>query len=125
MFVVLDTSRYPEDNTLHCVDYLLQNTWGEMFFHSIDLRDMENRLLKYHAIAECVWQHLRDTDWAVSYRVFDLRRVNDRTIDETIRESLQSMRQREEQQVRAAGEAAAEKRLQQTVCTDGLLLDLF
>jgi adenylate cyclase class 1 len=125
MFVVLDTSRFPGDNSLRCVDYLLENTWGEMFFHSLDLRDMENRLLKYHAIAECVWQHLRDTDWDVSYRVFDLRTVEDRTIDETIRESLESMRRTAGRQVRAASRAAAEKRLEETVCTDGLLLDLF
>jgi adenylate cyclase class 1 len=121
MFVVLDTSRFPGDNSLRCVDYLLQNTWGEMFFHSMDLRDVANRLLKYHAIAECVWQHLQGTDWAISYRVFDLRTVEDRTIDKTIRESLETIRQ----QVKAAGEAEAEKRLQRTVCTDGLLLDLF
>lgn len=58
VFVALDTGVDPAKHVAPSVDCLLQNTWGEMFFDSLDLRDIENDLLRCYDIAKRVWHYV-------------------------------------------------------------------
>ncbi|MCK4786076.1 MAG: class I adenylate cyclase [Desulfobacteraceae bacterium] len=91
VFVALDTSRFAAGDTLRSVDYLVQNTWGEMFFYSLDLTHIESNLLKCHEIAKQVWRYLQTAGpGEASYRIYDLRTVEDASTTRSINSFIKS-----------------------------------
>jgi adenylate cyclase class 1 len=93
VFVALDTSRFVGDRQQHCADFLVQNSWGETFFRSLDLCHSHNRLLKHHEIAKGVWNYLQCANPDQSfYRFFDLRTVEDPTTAKAIEGFLSDLK---------------------------------
>ena len=91
VFVALNTGLFPVDNTLRSAHYLVQNTWGEIFFHALDVTHIENNLLKCHEIAKQAWHYLQKTLPGESeYRIYDSRTINDTTTTKTIEDSIRS-----------------------------------
>ena len=120
VFVAMDTSRFFGERQQHCADFLIQNSWGEIFFHSLNLGHT-NRLLKHHEIAKGVWKYLQNADLNRStYRFFDLRTIEDPTTGDAIEGFLSDLQKGGERPTAMPRELAhngGEKR--------GLLLDLF
>lgn len=78
VFVVMDPRRPVRGGHSHAVDYLVRNTWGEMFFYAQRFRHGYNNLLKHHEIAKRIWCYIEGADPNRScYRIFDLRAVED------------------------------------------------
>jgi adenylate cyclase class 1 len=93
VFVGLNTDRFPADNALRSADYLVQNTWGEIFFRALDVTHIENNLLKCYEIAKQVWHYLQKTLPGESkYRIYDSRIINDTTTTKTIEDFIRSFR---------------------------------
>jgi adenylate cyclase class 1 len=126
VFVALDTSRFPSDGRLLSADYLIQNTWGEVFFRSSDLRHIENKLLKYHEIAKQIWEYLQDADPEhSSYQVVDLRTVADPTTAETIKASFDDLQRTAAERVDPGQTRPKEKSKHIETQKGGVILDLF
>jgi adenylate cyclase class 1 len=93
VFVALDTGRFPADKSLRSADYLVQNTWGEIFFHALDVTHIENNLLKCYEIAKQAWHYLQKALPGESeYRIYDSRTINDTTTTKMIEDSIRSFR---------------------------------
>jgi adenylate cyclase class 1 len=93
VFVALDTGLFPADNTLHSAHYLVQNTWGEVFFHALDVTHIENNFLRCYEIAKQAWHYLQGTLPGVSeYRIYDSRTINDTATGKTIEDLIKSFR---------------------------------
>ena len=94
VFVALDTDLAPYDNSLRSVDYLVQNTWGEMFFYSLDLRHIENDLLKCYEIAKRLWQYVQGAVPGESaYRIHEGSTIGDSATTRAIEDFIQSFRE--------------------------------
>jgi len=93
VFVALNTDLFPADNTLRSADYLVENTWGELFFHALDVTHIENSLLRCYEIARQAWHYLQKTLPGESeYRIYDARATNDSSTTKTIEDSIKSFR---------------------------------
>lgn len=94
VFVALDTDLAPYDNSLRSVDYLVQNTWGEMFFYSLDLGHIENDLLKRYEIAKRLWQYLqRAVPGESEYRIHESQIMGAGATTRAIEDFIQSFRE--------------------------------
>ena len=94
MLVTLDAGSSYADNTLNSVDYLVKNTWGELYFGSIDLAHTENNLLKCHEIAKNIWRYLRKSASSrPQYRVCRLGVSQDTIADRTIKDFIVKFRE--------------------------------
>ena len=72
VFVALDTGLDPASHVVRPADYLVQNTWGEMFFDSLDLKDIENDLLRCYEIAKRMWHYIGGTvAGETEYRIYE------------------------------------------------------
>jgi len=124
VFVALDIGLAPYDNSLRSVDYLVQNTWGEIFFYSLDLGHIENDLLKCYEIAKRVRHYVQGTVAGESeYRIYEGATLQDGTTMRAIEDFIQSFREsdpeRLEIRARKRPRGAKRKREQR-----GPLLDL-
>jgi len=124
MFVLLDTSRFAEAKTLPAADFLVQNTWGEFFCHTIDLRPIENRLLKYHEIGKTIWRHLQENDLEGFYRLYDLRTVEDLTAEKKISESVKTLQRDRARLDRGSEKIPFGRSGGEGISKNGLILDL-
>ncbi len=56
------TSQASEDsNTFDHYDFIVRNTWGEMYFDSVDLSHITNEQIKSQKIAETIWTYMKQT----------------------------------------------------------------
>jgi hypothetical protein len=93
-FVSLDRDLAPHYNSLRSVDYLVQNTWGEMFFYSLDLGHIENDLLKCYEIAKRLWQYVQGAVPGESaYRIHEGSTIGDSATTRAIEDFIQSFRE--------------------------------
>jgi hypothetical protein len=89
MLVTLDSGSSNVGNTLNSADFLVKNTWGELYFGSIDLAHTENNLLKCHEIAKNIWCYLGES--ASSRRRYHVCRLGvspDTIADQTIQDFI-------------------------------------
>lgn len=94
VFVALDTGPAPSDKVLRSVDYLVQNTWGEMFLYSLDLTDIENDLLKCYEIASRLWHYVQGAVPGESeYRIHEGPTIQDGATIRAIEDFVQSFRE--------------------------------
>ncbi|MGD8512396.1 MAG: class I adenylate cyclase [Deltaproteobacteria bacterium] len=94
VFVALDTGLATSSNVLSSVDYLAQNIWGEMFFDSLDLGDIENDLLKCYEIAKRLWHYVQGTVAGESeYRIYEGATIQDGSTSRAIENFIQSFRE--------------------------------
>jgi len=94
VFVALAPGLVPSDRVLRSMDYLVQNTWGEMFLFSLDIGHIENDLLKCYEIAKCVWHYIQGTVPGESeYRIHAGRTLLDGTTIGAIEDFIQSFRE--------------------------------
>ena len=127
VFVVSNADLFPGENTLLSADYLMQNTWGEIYFNSLDLKHVENNLLKCYGIAKQVWHYLQKAvPGEYEYRIYDSRAIHGAATIRTIKDFVKSMQEPGPGDFKAR-EAATKQRLQQLDETKskGHLLDLF
>jgi adenylate cyclase len=126
VFVALDTSRFDGDRPQESADFLVQNSWGETFFRSVDLGYAHNKLLKHHEIAKCVWRYQRSAEpYRFSYRFFDLRTVEDPTTAEAIDGFLSDLQNGGGKNTAIRQAAGRESLVRDDRQNGGLLLDLF
>jgi adenylate cyclase class 1 len=123
VFVALDTDLAPYDNSLRSMDYLVQNTWGEMFFYSLDLGHIENDLLKCYEIAKRLWQYVQGAVPGESeYRIHEGSTIGDGATTRAIEDFIQSFRESEggglEDQDRNRPPGTASKRQQRAPMID-------
>ena len=91
VFAALDAGRFTDDHTLRFADFLVQNSWGEMFFHSLALTHIENNLLKCHEIAKQIWLYLQEASSGESqYQIYDFRTTEHATTASTIEDFMRS-----------------------------------
>ncbi len=91
IFVALDSGFDADDMIFNSVDFLVQNTWGELFFYSFDLSHIENNLLKCYEIGKQVRGYLEDNASEMcEYRLYFAREPNDATITRTISDFIRS-----------------------------------
>jgi len=110
VFVALNTGLFPVDNTLRSVDYLVQNTWGEFFFHALDVTHIENNFLKCYETAKQAWHYLQKTLPGESeYQIYDSRTTDDRTTTKTIEDFIKSFRESGAGDLEAQGVERPEK----------------
>jgi adenylate cyclase class 1 len=110
VFVALDTGLFPADNTLRSADYLVQNTWGEIFFHALDVTHIENNLLKCYEIAKQAWHYLQKALPEESeYQIYDSRTINDTTTTKTIEDFIKSFQKSGAGDLKAQGVKRPEK----------------
>ena len=58
---------------LSSADILIRNTWGEIFFHSVDLTRIENHLLQCYSIATGIWSYMKNVPcYELQYRIFEV-----------------------------------------------------
>ncbi|MBW2021117.1 MAG: class I adenylate cyclase [Deltaproteobacteria bacterium] len=94
VFVALGTDFFSSDNTFRSVDYLVQNTWGEMSFYSLDLRHIENHFLTCYEIAKRIWHYLRKAaPGEAQHRVYHSYGIENATTTRTIEEIVGSFRE--------------------------------
>jgi hypothetical protein len=123
VFVALDTDVAPYDNSLRSVDYLVQNTWGEMFFDSLYLGHIENDLLKCYEIAKRLWQYVQGAVPGESeYRIHEGPTMEDGATTRAIEDFIQSFRESDggglEDQDRNRPPGTASKRQQRAPMID-------
>jgi hypothetical protein len=93
MLITLDAGSFYGNNTLSSADFLLKNTWGELYFGSIDLAHTENNLLKCHEIARTVWSYLHESRASrLQYQVCRLGVSPDNMATRTIRDFIDRFR---------------------------------
>jgi len=94
VFVSLGTGIFAADNALRSVDYLVQNTWGEMFFCALDLEHIENDFLRCYETAKWAWHYLQKALPGESeYLIYDSRAIEDTTTTKTIEDFIKSFRE--------------------------------
>lgn len=92
VFVALDAGPFPADNTLRSVGYLVQNTWGEMFFYSLELTHIENNFLRCYEIAKRLRRYLQKAAPGESdYYIYPFRSTGDDTTIRTIEDFIKSL----------------------------------
>jgi adenylate cyclase class 1 len=123
VFVTSNVGFFPDDNTLRRADFLVQNTWGEMFFYSYSLKRVENNLLKCYKIGRKVWHYLKKAVPGESeYRVYGSRTIRGDSTVKTIEDFVESFRKSDQKSVKPRV-AAVKQQFQQE--GKGPLLDLF
>ncbi len=91
VFVSLDSGFAVEDMILNSVEFLVQNTWGELFNYSVDLSHIENNLLKCYEVGKQVRCYLEDSaSERCEYRLYFAREPDDTTITRTISDFIRS-----------------------------------
>jgi adenylate cyclase class 1 len=95
MLVTLDAGSFSRGRSLDSADFLVRNTWGELYFGSIHLGDTENNLLKCHKIAKNIWNYLYDfTHSRLQYHVCRVGVGPDNIASTTIEEFIGKFRRR-------------------------------
>jgi adenylate cyclase class 1 len=126
VFVAPNGDLISGDNTLRSADYLIQNTWGEIFYYSLGLKHIENNLLKCHNIAKQIWQYMQKAvPEGCEYRIRDFRTMHGAATVRTIKDFVKSLQEPGSEDLKAQ-DAIEKQRLQQDdTKSKGLLLDLF
>ncbi|MBW2329363.1 MAG: class I adenylate cyclase [Deltaproteobacteria bacterium] len=110
VFVSLGTDIFAPDNVLRSVDYLVQNTWGEMFFCALDLEHIENDFLRCYETAKRAWHYLQKALPGESeYRIYDSRAIEDTTTTKTIEDFIKSFRESGAEHLKAREAQGPEK----------------
>ena len=50
-----------DSNTFDHYDFIIRNTWGEMYFDSVDLSHVKEEKLKSQRLAETIWTYMKKT----------------------------------------------------------------
>ena len=73
-FVALNTGHLPGDRALVSAEYLMENSWGQLFFQAVDLTPLENDALRCYEVARrlssCITNPARSR---FAYRILDSR----------------------------------------------------
>jgi hypothetical protein len=93
LIVVLDPALSPAHSGLGSVAFLVQDTWGEMFFLSLDLTYIENNLLRCYEIAKKVCHYRgEDTTGNFEYQIYHSHTAEDAQATKQIEEFIGSYR---------------------------------
>jgi adenylate cyclase len=93
LLVVLDLGLGPKQRSLGSAGFLIQNTWGEMFFFPMDLTRVENNLLRCYEIAKGVWQVQGSSlEGRFKYLIYHSRTIEDAQAAKKIEEFIGSFR---------------------------------
>ncbi len=94
VFAALDAGRFATDDTLHFADFLALNSWGEMFFSSLDLTNIENHLLKCHEIAKQIRLYVSEPCAGKSqYQIHDSRTSGESATTITVEDFIKSFQE--------------------------------
>ncbi len=55
IIVTLNGVSAQDKNTIGSADILSKNSWGEIYFHTLDLTHIENNIFKCYEIATKIW----------------------------------------------------------------------
>jgi adenylate cyclase, class 1 len=78
-------SPYPakelDRDRLQHMDILTINSWGEIFFETVDLKNFHSKVLQCSYISEYLWKYSKERgDWKFPYRIIELgKHTNDTT----------------------------------------------
>ncbi len=93
LLVVLDPGLGQGRGGLTNVALLARNTWGDMFFLSLDLAHVENNLLRCYEIAKRIWQYQVESQAAsFSHQIYHSRTEEDVRASKHIEEFIGSFR---------------------------------
>ena len=91
LLVVLDIGLGAKQRVRPSADLLFQNTWDEMFFFPVNLRHVENGLLRCYEIAKEVWQVKREArPGEFEYRIYHSQTLEDAQDAENIEEFMRA-----------------------------------
>jgi adenylate cyclase class 1 len=110
VFVSLHTSISSADNALRSAYYLVQNFWGEIFFCTLDLGNIENNFLRCYEIAKQAWHYLQKGLTGESkYWIYDSRTIEDTTTTKMIEDFITSFRESDAEDLKAKEGGSAEE----------------
>ena len=93
LLVVLDIGLGPKQPHLSSADFLIRNTWGEMFHLPLDLSRVENNLLRCYEIAKDVWRYQEQAPTGrFEYKIHHSRTIEDAQAEKNISEFIESFR---------------------------------
>ncbi len=93
LLVVLDIGLGPQQRGLTSVDFLIRNTWGEMFYLPLDLGHVENKPLRCYEVASRVRQYQGQTPAGeFEYQIYHSRSIEDAQTAKNIEECIGSFR---------------------------------
>ena len=93
LLVVLDLGLGPKKRDLTSAAFLIQNTWGEMFFFPMDLSRVENNLIRCYEVAKAVWRYQGQSPGGrFKYLIYHSRTIEDTRAAKKIEEFLGSFR---------------------------------
>ena len=96
VFVAIDADFSLADNTCRSVDYLVQNTWGELFFFSFDLTHVENHFFVCYEIAIEIWHYLqKGVPGKFEYRIYRSGTSDDAITIRAIEDLIRSFQETE------------------------------
>ncbi|MBU0991287.1 MAG: class I adenylate cyclase [Proteobacteria bacterium] len=99
MVIIIDVESYYDLNSFHSAECILQNTWGEFYFNTIDISHIDPMDKKCNKIAEFIWDYKKNaTPGQFIYEITLLRIQGANEVTQKIEDCLKKFRQADRQQ---------------------------